>query len=395
MKKLGLIFLFVLLLYGCNFNGETDLSIESVESHSSLEGMIYSEAKDLDLPTHVSVTLSDGSIISVPVQWEDKVFDTLGSTTLVGDLELNDTVSNPQQLHATISINVISRLIIDMLEIKGNYSTLVLALQASELDRVLSLEGPYTLFAPTDEAFETLLTILDINLENFLERDDLEAILLYHLLTGNYSENVLIAAVPGTLTTLEGATIDVRLQGARVEINQSSVVQESIQAKNGWIHKVDRVLVSQSTVDSVIDDIFGNDVLEMFLDVLLESGLPLDILLTGSATVFVPNEDAFTRLLEDLDVDIEGFIMLDGAVELLSYHIFAGSYLADQLYNDAPINIRNIRGDLLRVEVVEGNLMIKDIQVQSTETFGEFGLVHIIDGVLIPPHLQEAWFPND
>lgn len=394
MKKMILLLSFVVALftlYACT-NEDDQITVQSVESLSPIEANINTSIETLSLPDSVEITLSDGSTLDVNVIWETGVLDQAGNTLLEGDLELPEEILNTQNLKATISVTVLPKTLLETLEALDDYQILYDAIIASELDRILGLEGPFTLFAPNDQAFNDFMNVLGITVDELLERDDLEELLLYHVLAGNYSENVLIATVPGNITTLEGSQIDVRLRSARVELNQSSLVEDSLQVKNGYLHKVNRVLISQTVVDSVIDDLFDDDLIAMFLDLLSEADIPLDLLLTGSVTVFLPNEEAFAELVERLDIEADDLLLLEGLADLLLYHVFAGRYLADQLYNDAPINIRNIRGDLLRVDVVDDTLMILDATVLSTETFGDFGLIHIIDRVLIPEELNEEWF---
>ena len=396
MKVFKLVIVMFFLLVGCsNEVIDEDLIIESVNAVESKSVLIFSTFDEISLPENVSVILSDGTVKTVLVTWQPEVFDTLGSLTMRGVLDLPETLANPQQLEASMSIEVQPRTVLGMLNYYDHFSILEMAIYEASLDTILGLEGPFTLFAPNDEAFETFFELLDLDLETFLLREDLDTFLLYHVLAGNYSQNVLIATVPSDLVTLEGSLLNVRLQGIHLELNQSSQIKSNIRAENGWIHETDRVLINQTLVEEIIDDFFGDDFIEAFLDLLLESDLPLDILLSGSLTVFIPNEEAFDQFLELLETDFETFIMMEGAIDLLSYHVFAGSFLADQLYNDAPINIRNIRGDLLRIDVVDDRLMIKDAFVLSTETLGSVGLIHVIDRVLIPLELEEAWFKEE
>ncbi len=396
MKRwLGIVgFLALFIVVACNGSNE-DNTVESVEQVSGIEAQLNAQINALALPDRVSVVLRDGRSIDVSVTWPTGVLDRAGEQTIEGELNLPEDVLNPAGLKARVLVSVIPNTLLDTLASLEDYSVLYAAILTSELDRILALDGPFTLFAPNNQAFEDFFSILGITQAEFLLREDLDEFLLYHILAGNYSENVLIASVPGSVMTLEGSELSLRLRSARIELNQSSLVEDTLAVKNGIIHQVNRVLVSQTVADSVIGDLFDDDLLEMLFELLQDVDIPLDVLLTGSVTVFLPNEEAFNALMDDLDLDEEAFMVLDDLAELLSYHIFAGQYLADQLYNDAPINIRNISGDLLRVDVVDNQLMILDATVLSTETLGDFGLIHVIDRVLIPESLRARWFDQE
>ncbi len=126
----------------------------------------------------------------------------------------------------------------------GNFSTLVAAVQAAGLVETLKGEGPFTVFAPTDEAFaklgkETLDELLKP--EN---KDRLVAILTYHVVPGK----VMAADVTGlkSAKTVQGEEIAIRVEGGNVFVNDARVVQTDIMASNGVIHVIDSVILPPS-----------------------------------------------------------------------------------------------------------------------------------------------------
>jgi uncharacterized surface protein with fasciclin (FAS1) repeats len=126
-----------------------------------------------------------------------------------------------------------------------DFSTLVSAVQAAGLAETLSGEGPYTVFAPTNEAFAKLPAgTLDTLLQP-ASKEQLTAILTYHVVAGD----IMAADVePGPVTTVNGATFTVSTDGGDVIItdgqgNQSKVVTTDIVASNGVIHVIDTVLL--------------------------------------------------------------------------------------------------------------------------------------------------------
>ncbi len=129
--------------------------------------------------------------------------------------------------------------IVDIAVEDGRFTTLVAALQAAELADTLAGEGPFTVFAPTDEAFAALPEgTMDALLADIPR---LTEVLLYHVVDGK----VLAAEVAGIdmATTLQGASLDFMLDGDSVLIGEAQVIITDIEASNGVIHVIDGVLL--------------------------------------------------------------------------------------------------------------------------------------------------------
>jgi transforming growth factor-beta-induced protein len=121
-----------------------------------------------------------------------------------------------------------------------DFSILVAALQKANLVEALSAPGPFTVFAPTNAAFEKLLGELGITAEQLLDSPDLASILLYHVAEGAVKAEQAVAL--GTIKTLNGASVRVTEHGG-VLINKSKVITADIEASNGVIHVIDTVLI--------------------------------------------------------------------------------------------------------------------------------------------------------
>ena len=122
----------------------------------------------------------------------------------------------------------------------GSFTTLVAALQEAELVEALSGEGPFTVFAPTDDAFADLLAQLDISAQDLLNHPQLTDVLLYHVVSGKVMSTDLSEGLEAE--TLKGDNVMVSLEGG-VFINDSEVVSADIEGSNGVIHVLDSVLV--------------------------------------------------------------------------------------------------------------------------------------------------------
>jgi uncharacterized surface protein with fasciclin (FAS1) repeats len=131
--------------------------------------------------------------------------------------------------------------IVDVAAANGAFDTLVAALTEAELTEVLAGEGPFTVFAPTDEAFAALP---EGTLEQLLlpeNREILIQILTYHVIPGTVTSDQLES---GEVATVEGSSVNVMVdEQEAVTVNEANVVQADILATNGVIHVIDRVIV--------------------------------------------------------------------------------------------------------------------------------------------------------
>jgi len=129
--------------------------------------------------------------------------------------------------------------IVDTAVEDGNFKILAAALQKAGLVDTLKGEGPFTVFAPTDEAFNKLLKDLGITTEELLARKDLKDILLYHVLSGKVMSTDLKQGMQAETLAKKNVTISIN----PVKVNDATVVTPDIAASNGVIHVIDKVLL--------------------------------------------------------------------------------------------------------------------------------------------------------
>ncbi|WP_227131746.1 fasciclin domain-containing protein [Halorubellus salinus] len=121
-----------------------------------------------------------------------------------------------------------------------SFSTLVAALQETGLDDVLDSEdGQYTVFAPTNAAFDALLEALDATPEELLARDDLATILKYHVTKGRRYAPSIVNPAPVTMLAGGKVTTD----GTSLNDGQANITATDIEASNGVVHVIDGVLL--------------------------------------------------------------------------------------------------------------------------------------------------------
>ena len=122
----------------------------------------------------------------------------------------------------------------------GTFNTLVAALDAAGKTKMLEEKGPYTVFAPTDEAFAALPAGTVDNLLKPENKEKLGKILAYHVMKG-----VVMAKDVKTMMapTANGAKLDIKVKGKTVMVNDAKIVKADVKASNGVIHVIDKVLM--------------------------------------------------------------------------------------------------------------------------------------------------------
>lgn len=130
--------------------------------------------------------------------------------------------------------------VVDIALANENFSILVSALIKAELVETLKGTGPFTVFAPTNEAFNALFAELGVTGIDQLSKETLTPILLYHVVSGNVRSNQLST---GNVATLNGSSISVNV-GTSVTLNQNTtVVLADVQGTNGVVHVINKVLL--------------------------------------------------------------------------------------------------------------------------------------------------------
>ena len=134
-----------------------------------------------------------------------------------------------------------SKDIVDTAVSAGSFKTLTAALEAAGLVGTLKGKGPFTVFAPTDQAFAKLPAGTVESLLKPANKQKLTAILTYHVVAGNLKADDVIKL--SSAKTLNGESVTIKVVGGKVLINGATVVKADIAATNGTIHVIDTVLM--------------------------------------------------------------------------------------------------------------------------------------------------------
>ncbi|MDB6071176.1 MAG: fasciclin [Verrucomicrobiales bacterium] len=130
--------------------------------------------------------------------------------------------------------------VVEIAAANDSFKTLVTAVKAAGLAEALSGDGPFTIFAPTDEAFKKIPADTLASLLKPENKEKLASILKYHVVSGK----VLAADVkPGKVATLQGSEITIKAADGKVMVNDATVTKTDIVGKNGVIHVIDTVIM--------------------------------------------------------------------------------------------------------------------------------------------------------
>ena len=273
---------------------------------------------------------------------------------------------------------VVANTIVDIAVADGRFTTLVTALQAAELDSVLSGDDEYTVFAPTDDAFANLP---EGTLDGLLaDIPALKNVLLYHVTSGSVmaADVVTLDSAP----TLQGQEVDVSVMGSSVMVDEANVIITDIVASNGVIHVIDAVILPEApVVANTIVDIAVADGRFTTLVTALQAA-ELDSVLSGDDeyTVFAPTDDAFANLPEGT---LDGLLAdIPALKNVLLYHVTSGSVMAADVVtlDSAP----TLQGQEVDVSVMGSSVMVDEANVIITDIVASNGVIHVIDAVILP-----------
>ena len=271
--------------------------------------------------------------------------------------------------------------VVDVVIDSEDHTLLEFALDEAGLVNALNGDGPFTVFAPTDDAVVQLVEALDITFEDFLALPNLSDILLYHVVSANaYSTDISDGQM---IETLIGEDITVSISGEGVFINNAQMTVADIAVDNGVVHVIDAVLLPPAPpITTVIDVIIDSEDHTLLEAAMGAAGLIDALSSEGPFTVFAPTDDAVIQLVEALDITVVDFLALPNLSDILLYHVVAGAAYSFDL-SDGQI-IETLLGEDVIVSITVDGLFINDAEVVVADITVDNGMVHVIDMVLSP-----------
>ena len=264
----------------------------------------------------------------------------------------------------------------------GNHASLVAALVQAELVETLQGDGPFTVFAPTDQAFADA----NIDLSNYDTpegKDALADLLQYHVVPGT----VLAADVENcmTATAVNGQPLSFSVSDT-VMVNNAVVTATDAMASNGVIHVIDTVLTPTDTPNNIAATAGCTNVHTSLLAALVQAELAETLGGEGPFTVFAPTDDAFAAA----NIDLAALDTPEGKQALrniLLYHVYNGTVNGADVTDETKLRMMN--GNDAVVRLTDGTLSIESATITTGDVIASNGVIHVIDAVLTPPENVE------
>jgi transforming growth factor-beta-induced protein len=259
-----------------------------------------------------------------------------------------------------------------------NFSILVQALSKADLVDVLNGSGNFTVFAPTNDAFNALFKQLGVSGIADLSAATLTPILLYHVLGEEKKASALTSGYYNTLSPAQGNFNSMYISASMgVSINKDTrVTIADVDVKNGVIHAIDKVLLPPTVVDQAVDN--GN--FSILVQAVVKAGLVETLNGTGPFTIFAPTDAAFKDLFAKLGVSGIADLSAAQLLPILKYHVISGNVRSSQL---TAGSVSTLNGPLVvtlsPAPALNGNTLIVATDVQASN-----GVIHVIDKVLLP-----------
>lgn len=272
--------------------------------------------------------------------------------------------------------------IVEIASSDARFSILAEAVVKADLASALSGTGPFTVFAPTNDAFQALFTQLGVNGIQDLDAATLKPILLNHVVSGSIKSSAISTGYIVTLNTTAPSNNAVKLfvnKGSDVKVDGSKVVVADVMASNGVIHAIDKVILPASIVNHALN----NPNFSILVEAVVKANLVEALSATGPFTVFAPTNDAFNTLFATLGVSGVADLTAEQLTPILLYHVVSGNVVASQVTNGSVPTLNEGKN----LDVMVSGMGVKlnsEVNVIATDVQGTNGVIHAIDAVLLP-----------
>ena len=267
--------------------------------------------------------------------------------------------------------------VVDIIVNSPNHNTLETAVIAAGLVPALQGAGPFTVFAPTDDAFAALpagtLSAL------LADIPALTNVLTYHVVGANALSTDL--SFGQSIKTLQGKNVNVVLLNGEVYINNAKVTVADVVADNGVVHVIDAVLLPPASLPATVAEIISKSANHNNLEFALSAaGLNDDLQAAGPFTVFAPTDAAFNAIPQD----VLGALLSNPAelTRLLLNHVVNGKAMSSSLSDGQKV--KTLFGKNAVITINNNGIFINGAKISLVDLEAENGVVHVIDAVLVP-----------
>lgn len=348
--------------------GLTDEQIVSILSYHLVEGTTLAS----QVPSQADLESVQGELLLI--QSNNGVFINGDTEVVEADLEADNGVVHKVDkvlLPSAIRKALETPNMVDLAEEAGNFSTLLSAAEETGLTTTLQFLSPFTLFAPTDDAFSELP---EGTLEG-LSEEQLRSILLYHVLGAQVASTDLDPAQ--NVESLTDEQLYITSDDEGVVINGSSnVVTANLEATNGIIHAVDQVLMPNNLLN-VVEIAQKRYDLTTLVDLVVQQDLAGILSGDGPFTIFAPNNEAFDAISGDL-----AGLNSEEVTEVLTYHVIGDEILSSEIA-DGTSTVQTLQGESLTIIKSDDGVTVNGSSVLTVDLQGTNGVIHLIEDVLL------------
>jgi uncharacterized surface protein with fasciclin (FAS1) repeats len=272
--------------------------------------------------------------------------------------------------------------IVDTAVKAGSFKTLVTAVKAAGLVETLKGEGPFTVFAPTDDAFAKLPKGTVESLIKPENKSALQGILTYHVVAGKVMAKDAVKV--SNAKTVNGQQVNVKVKKADgktiVMIDGATVIATDIKCSNGVIHVIDQVILPSDK--DIVDTAVSAGSFKTLVAAVKAAGLVETLQGKGPFTVLAPTDEAFAKLPKGT---IASLLKPENKKQLqaiLTYHVIPGRAFASDVVKMS--SAKTVQGSAIKISTAKG-VMINESKVTATDIDASNGVIHVIDTVLLPP----------
>ena len=276
--------------------------------------------------------------------------------------------------------------IVELAKATPNLSILVEAVVAADLAATLSGAGPFTVFAPTNDAFIALLGELGVTKDALLkDKPLLTAVLTYHVLGAKVEKaNVPVGKA---ITTLQKGVFKVEAPGGVLTITDgrnrtSKIIATDVQASNGVVHIIDKVILPANK--NIVETAQGAPSFSLLVEAVIAANLQGTLSGAGPFTVFAPTNDAFAAALAELGVSKAAlFANVPLLTKILTYHVVGARVLKAEI----PAGpIATVQGETFTISptFVLTDQRARLTNITATDLFTSNGVIHTVNRVILP-----------
>jgi transforming growth factor-beta-induced protein len=329
------------------------------------------------------LTVDGAHVVKADIVCSNGVIHVIDSVILPGAAEGSASTDQPEPATKDIVSTAVGA---------GSFNTLVAAVKAAGLVETLQGDGPFTVFAPSDEAFAKLPAGTVENLLKPENKDQLIAVLTYHVVPGKVMSAEAVKLT--SASTVNGQPLALSASDAGLSVDNAKVVAADIDCSNGVIHVIDSVIlpkVKEATaaaeateeVEDIVATAIGAGSFKTLVAAVQAAELVDVLQQKGPYTVFAPTDEAFAKLPTGT---VEELLKPENREKLqavLTYHVVPGKVMAAEVLKLADAS--TVNGQSVRISVSDDDsVKVNEATVLKTDIQCSNGVIHVIDSVLLP-----------